>query len=67
MAAGIVRRGGKKNRKHGRGKRKSGRLEDRYLRAYLNKLRRVNRDRAKAGKAPLTSLPGYNHSTGKPS
>ena len=52
--------------KVGRSKRKPGRLEDRFLRAYANKLRRVNRDRAKSGKPPLKTLAGYNSLTGKP-
>ena len=52
----AVRRGGKKNRKWGRNRRKpGGALQAR--RTHNNKLRRVNRDRAKSGKPPLPALP----------
>ncbi len=47
---------GKKQRKWGRGFRKPGALMQ-ARRTYENKLRRVNRDRAKSGKPPLAGLP----------
>lgn len=54
-----------KAQKVGRQKRSpSGKLQ--FMRTYENKLRRVNRERAKAGKPIVGALPGYNVSTGIP-
>lgn len=52
--------------KVGRTKRVPMRGEKRFRNAYENKLRRVNRDRAKSGKEPLVILQGYNPGTGVP-
>ena len=59
MPKKAARRGGKKHRKHGRATRKPGAARQ-YKRTYDNKLRRVNRERAKAGAPPLKTLPGYD-------
>jgi len=53
-------------RKVGRGKRVPMRLEKRFRNAYRNKLRRVNRNRAKSGKPPLFLIQGYDIITGIP-
>ena len=57
---------GGSSRKVGRTRRSPMRGERRFKRAYENKLRRVNRDRAKSGRGPLYALPDYNLSTGVP-
>lgn len=40
--------------------------QNQWKRTYRNKLNRINRDRAKSGKDPLTYLAGYNIVTGIP-
>jgi hypothetical protein len=53
---GKVRRGGKKNRKHGRQHRRaSGQRQ--AIRTYNNALRSLNRERVKAGLPPVKVLP----------
>jgi len=56
---------GRKHRKIGRNARRpSGKMQ--WLRTYLNKLIRVNKDRAKSNKPPLNTLANYNPVTGVP-
>ena len=64
----MKREGRKKGdpKKVERTKRVPLRGERRFKRAYENKLRRVNRDRAKSGKPTLFYLEGYDPATGKP-
>lgn len=54
-----------KAQKVGRQKR-SASGQNQWKRTYRNKLNRINRDRAKSGKDPLTFLAGYNIVTGVP-